>query len=217
LKNLPVGERIAEWAESFVGVPYDTEPVGAYVKNNVIVYDAAVDCMYLTFRAAELALGDSPKGAVDIALDKRFITKGLLDKNGKVVNYDDRFQYGEDMIDSGKWGREITRELGPNISIKGERGRANVDILPREAILAAQGRLRSGDVVFLIKKVEKRVVGEIVGHIAVIKREGGKVYMIHASGRKGRDAKPSRVKKVGLSDYVADMGFIGVKVVRFEK
>ena len=216
LKNLPVGERIASWAESFVGVPYDTEPVGAYVKNNVIVYDDAVDCMYITFRAVELALGDSPRGAMEIALDKRFITRGKINENGKVVNYDDRFQYGEDMIESGKWGREITRDLGAIISIKGERGRANVDILPKEAVFAAQGKLMSGDIVFLIKKVEKRVVGEIVGHIGIIKREGGQVYMIHASGRKGRDAKPSHVKKVKLSDYVGDMGFIGIKTVRFE-
>ena len=42
-----------------------------------------------------------PDKAIDIALDKRFITKGRLDSKGNVVNYEDRFQYGEDMLDSG--------------------------------------------------------------------------------------------------------------------
>jgi len=68
------------------------------------VADERVDCMYLTFRAVELALSYSPEEAVQIALEKRFHSKGVL-KDGQIMNYDDRFEYGEDMIESGKWGR----------------------------------------------------------------------------------------------------------------
>ncbi len=104
------GERIAFWADYFVGTPYDKDPLGEYVTRKAIVADERVDCMYLVFRSVELALSSSPAGAQQTALDKRFHTKGVLD-GGTVVNYDDRFQYGEEMIDSGKWGREITGEL----------------------------------------------------------------------------------------------------------
>ncbi|MGD0282265.1 MAG: hypothetical protein ABSB95_07890, partial [Dissulfurispiraceae bacterium] len=102
LKGKSTGERIAVFAERFVGTPYDTDPLGTYVRQAVIVADEKVDCMYLVFRAVELALSSSPAEAVQAALQKRFHTKGVV-TDGKVVNYDDRFAYGEDMISSGKW------------------------------------------------------------------------------------------------------------------
>ena len=42
---MPVGERIAFWAEKFIGTPYDTDPLGDYVRREVIVADERVDCM----------------------------------------------------------------------------------------------------------------------------------------------------------------------------
>jgi len=55
LKDRPIGEKIAFWAEKFVGTPYDPDLLGEYVSKEVIVADERVDCMYLTFRAVELA------------------------------------------------------------------------------------------------------------------------------------------------------------------
>jgi hypothetical protein len=122
LRGKSVGEKIAFWAEKFIGVPYDTNPLGEYVSKATIVTDERVDCMYLTFRAVELALSRTPEEAIQIALEKRFHSKGIL-KNGKVVNYDDRFEYGEDMIESGRWGKEVTSEVGKMTKIKGSRGK----------------------------------------------------------------------------------------------
>jgi len=56
LKGSPVAHKIAFWAELFIGTPYDTDPLGEYVRRAVVVADERVDCMYLTFRTAELAL-----------------------------------------------------------------------------------------------------------------------------------------------------------------
>ena len=112
LRGKPVGERIAFWAERFVGIPYDEDPQGLYVTRAAIVADEKMDCMYLTFRSVELALSDAPEEAVQIALEKRFHTRGRL-QDGKVLNYEDRYEYGEDMVASGKWGKEITAALGP--------------------------------------------------------------------------------------------------------
>jgi hypothetical protein len=221
IADKPVGERIALWAEKFVGTPYDPDPLGEYVTKKAIVADERVDCMYLSFRAVELALSLMPDKAIDMALDKRFITKGRLDSKGNVINYEDRFQYGEDMLDSGKWGKEITEQLGKVTEIKGSRGKEKVKIIAKNTLLkrlssskslSRMTGLKSGDFIFFIKAVERRKVGEIVGHIGIVKIEDGIIYVIHAGGLKNKRGK---VKKEMLYDYINSMPFIGVRVSRF--
>ncbi len=219
LKVNPIGEKIAFWAEKFIGVPYDTDPLGEYVSKATIVADERVDCMYLTFRAVELALSHSPEEAIQIALEKRFHSKGVL-KDGQVMNYDDRFEYGEDMIESGKWGKDITSEIGRIMKIKGSRGRDFVETLSTGRFLKGIKNLNSGDIVFFIKKPKGRKKEEIVGHIGILKveinpknMERRDIYLIHASGIKG---KGGVVKKVLLKDYLSKMDFIGVRITRFQ-
>ena len=217
LENKSLGEKIAFWAEKFVGTPYDKDPQGAYVSRATVVADDRVDCMYLTFRAVELALSQSPEEAVQIALDKRFFSRGLLNAEGKVMNYADRFQYGEDMIESGKWGREITLDVGRTIQIKGSRGRKFFNTLAPAELLRRQKNLQSGDLLFFITPPEKRKVEEAVGHIGIIQTvgpsQGDEIFLIHASGRKKQGGV---VKKVLLPDYVSQMPFVGVKITRLE-
>jgi hypothetical protein len=218
LVGKPVGEKIAFWAEKFIGLPYDIDPLGEYVSEATLVADERVDCMYLTFRAVELALSDTPEEAIQIALDKRFHSKGVL-KDGRVMNYDDRFEYGEDMIESGKWGKEVTSEVGRMMKIKGSRGKDFVEILSPDELMKGMKRLKSGDIIFFATKPEKRKVGEIVGHMGIIKVEGPErnlhgreVFLIHASGIK---EKGGTVKKVLLKEYLSKMPFTGVKITRF--
>ena len=218
-KDKPVGERIALWAEKFIGVPYDSDPLGEYVSNAAIVEDERVDCMYLTFRGVELALSRTPEEAVQIALDKRFHSRGVL-KEGRVINYDDRFAYGEDMVESGKWGKEVTSEVGRVMKIRGSRGKDFVEVLPPAEVTRGMNRLKSGDIFFFATKPEKRKVGEIIGHIGIIKVDrternpkGGEFFLIHASGTK---EKGGAVKKVLLKEYLSKTGFLGVKITRFD-
>jgi hypothetical protein len=214
LEGEPTGERIAFFAEQFVGTPYDIDPLGTYVTHSVIVADEKVDCMYLVFRSVELAISSTPEEAVQIALQKRFHSKGVV-SNGKVINYADRFAYGEDMISSGKWGKEITSEIGKTTVIQGTRSGARIDILPRDEVLKRMEMLRSGDLIFFIKAPHKRASDEIVGHIGIIRRDeavDGGIYLIHANGKKG---KGGTVKKTAFSNYIKKMPFIGVKVTRF--
>jgi hypothetical protein len=216
LQGKTTGEKIAFWAERFVGTPYDEDPLGAYVSKAAIVADERVDCMYLTFRAVELALSKTPEEAIQVALEKRFHSKGLL-KDGRVVNYDDRFQYGEDMIESGKWGMEITSQIGSTIQIQGSRGRDFWTLLDPKELLKERGKIKNGDILFFATAPEKRKAGECIGHIGIARIEKTKaakeIYMIHASGVKNRGGA---VRKVLLSDYVARMGFAGVRITRFE-
>lgn len=215
----PMGEKIAFWAEGFIGTLYDKDPMGEYVTKASIVADERVDCMYLTFRAVELALSKTPDEAIQIALEKRFHSKGIL-RDGKVLNYDDRFEYGEDMIYSGKWGKDVTSEIGKTERIKGSRGRDFVEILSSDTLLKGVMRLKTGDILFFIKKPEERKRDEIVGHIGIIKAEQNpkdpksrEVYFIHASGIKG---KGGEVKKVLLEEYISKMPFVGAKITRFD-
>jgi hypothetical protein len=214
----PTGERIAFWAEKFIGIPYDDDPLGEYVSKATIVTDERMDCMYLTFRVVELALSHTPEEAVQIALDKRFHSKGIL-KDGRVTNYDDRFEYGEDMVESGKWGRDVTSEVGKMMKIEGSRGKDFAEILPTGELMRGITRLKTGDILFFATKPQKRKVGEIIGHIGIIKventgrnPEGREVFLIHASGKKGRGGA---VKKVLLQGYLSKTDFPGVRITRF--
>lgn len=215
ISGRPVGERIALWAEKFIGTPYDPDPLGEYVTKKVIIADDRVDCMYLSFRAVELAMSNTPEDAVAIALDRRFRGKGSI-KNGLVVNYEDRFQYGEDMLYSGKWGRDITPELGKMMYIKGSRWKEKAAMISKKDIKrgeAAVSVLKSGDMIFFVKSPSKRLFDEIIGHIGIIKKEGDTLYLIHAGGIK---SKGGAVKKVLFRDYVEAMPFVGIMAGRID-
>lgn len=218
LAGLPVGGRIARFAESFIGTPYDTDPLGAYVRKERVVCDSEVDCMYLVFRAVELATSDTPEGAVERALDLRFITKGVIE-DGRVTNYDERFQYAEDMVASGKWGGDVTATLGTVKAIPGARGRETITYMPAKKLAApeALGMLRGGDLIFFVKDPSKRVAGEVIGHLGIVDEAEGGPYLVHASGNKDRPDRSGGgiVKKVSLRDYLMDTKFIGVQVTRF--
>ncbi len=209
--GLPVGERIALWAERFVGTPYDPDPLGEYVTRQVVVADDRVDCMYLTFRSVELALSGTPEEAVRRALEMRFHTRGVLE-HGEVMNYEERFQYAVDMLRSGKWGRDITPTLPGAEELEGSRNIQSVTVLPAGAVPRAYQSLQSGDIVFFVKEPSKRVVGEIVGHIGILKREDESLFLIHASGRKN---SRGQVVKVPFEDYASGMPFWGIMVGRF--
>jgi len=148
------------------------------------------------------------------------MTKGTL-VDGLVTNYDQRFQYGEDMVYSGKWGKNITADLGMTKKITGSRGRDEVDILPKNVLAtqALQKQLQDGDIVYWVKDPKKRVVEEIVAHLSIVHIKSGSPYVIHAAGDKGRADRPGGgvVKEVPFADYVRTMRFIGAFVTRFEQ
>ena len=220
IARLPFGKRIVYWAGRFIGTPYDTDPLGFYVRTNRIVADEKVDCMYHTFRSVELAQSINPGEAINAALNLRFITQGKL-RDGLVTNYDERFQYGEDMVFSGKWGENITADLGTTKQVAGSRGKDTVDMLPKSVLASRpfQKKLQDGDILFWVKDPKKRVNEEIVAHLSIVQIKSGKTYVIHAAGDKARENRPGggAVKEVLLADYVRTMRFIGAFVTRFEQ
>ena len=218
--RLPLGKRISYWASRFIGTHYDPDPLGLYVRTNRIVADEKVDCMYHTFRSVELARSSTPAGAIEQALSLRFMTQGKL-ADGLVTNYDERFQYGEDMVFSNKWGKNITAELGTPRTISGTRGRDTVDILPKSVLAtrAFQNKLQDGDIIYWAKDPKKRSAEEIVAHLSIIRIKAGNPYLIHAAGSKEKEGSPGGgvVKEVPFADYVQSMRFIGAFITRFEQ
>jgi len=214
--QLPLPERIAQWAERFVGTPYDRDPLGEYVRRRVIVADERVDCMYHVFRSVELALASTPEHAIQVALFQRFHRMGVLE-GGRVMNYGDRYAYGEDMVLSGKFGREITDRFGLPLQMRGSRGLPEVRYASRDMILQNLGIVRPGDILFFVRSVKSRVLDEVIGHIGIVAAGKGPdqdvLYLVHAAGVKG---KGGTVKKVVLRSYLATMPFAGVQVTRFE-
>jgi len=222
IASRPLGERIAYWAHRFIGTTYDPDPLGLYVRTNRIEADEKVDCMYHTFRSVELAQSAFPAEAIEKGLSLRFITQGKLE-DGLVANYEERYQYGEDMTFSGKWGANITRDLGKTRKIEGSRGRDKVRILPKEELLAEklQKKLKDGDIIYWVKDPAKRIVGEIVGHLSVVHINANTPHVIHAAGRKKKNwqgtVNGGVVKEIPFTDYVQRMSFIGALVTRFEE
>jgi hypothetical protein len=218
--RLPLNKRIVYWAGRFIGTPYDPDPLGLYVRTNRIVADEKVDCMYHAFRSVELAQSSTPFEAINQALTLRFITRGTQ-ADGLVTNYDQRYQYGEDMVFSNKWGKNVTADLGATKTIPGSRGRDQVDILPKSTLLmrGLQKNLQDGDIVYWVKDPKKRAVEEIVAHLSIVHVKGGKPYLIHAAGDKDRVDRPGGgvVKEVPFAQYVQNMRFIGAFVTRFEQ
>src|SRR3989338_10026939 len=142
IKDKPVAERIGFWAEQFVGTPYDTDPLGLYVTKKVIAADERVDCMYHVFRTAELALSNTPAEAQEKALDLRFHSKGIL-KDTVITNYYNIFQESIDMILSGKWGKDITEELGKTIDVEVSKGLGKQKTLLKDDAIKAAEKLKN--------------------------------------------------------------------------
>ena len=125
------------------------------------------------------------------------------------------------MVFSGKWGRNVTNELGTIRTIAGTRGREQVDILSKQVLATRtlQKKLQDGDIIYWVKDPQKRAVDEIVGHLSIIHSKAGKLSVIHAAGSKDRQGTPGGgvVKEVPFSEYVRNMRFVGAFVTRFEQ
>jgi hypothetical protein len=129
------------------------------------------------------------------------------------------------MIASGKWGKDITAEIAPTEDAPGSRGYKKVEYVPKAELMEEKyySRLKDGDIIYFIKDPAKRAVGEIVGHLGIIKMEAmpksstPAPYLIAASGTKAsaRHCGGGFVKKVSLLDYLSKTSFIGAKFTRF--
>ena len=203
-----LGNKIVKYANSFIGTPYDRIPIGLYVQSRKLIIDDEIDCMYLVFRSIPLALADGDnKKAFDIACDKMFHDKCKLDKDNLVTNYENRFDYSEDMISSGKWGKSIYDDNEMSV-MAGSRHYKQFHYIKSQDFINSKKlkqRVQSGDILFLFKFPEKRSkLQEAIGHLGIVEVQNGEIYFIHASGNKRFDLPQGKVMKVKLTDYLQE-------------
>jgi len=207
VSHLQTRDKIVFWARQFIGTPYDPDPLGTYVTNKVIVFDEQVNSMYLVCRSVELALSSTQEEAVEIALDKRFFTRGVLVDN-LVQNYNERYEYAMDMILSSKWGKDVTEELGPTADVEASRIWDTQKILLTTDMHKWISKLQNGDLIFFVKDKSKWIRGDVIGHMGIVEKSKNGIYVIHAKGEGGVLAEE-------LGKYLKASGFTGVKVTRF--
>lgn len=202
-----LGNKIVRYANSFIGTPYDRIPIGLYVQSRKLIIDDEIDCMYLVFRSIPLALADGDnKKAFEIACDKMFHDKCKLDKYGLVINYENRFDYGEDMIFSGKWGKSIYSDNEMSV-MAGSRHHKRFHYVKSQDFINSkklQQRVQNGDILFLFKFPEKRSKSQdAIGHLGILEvGKDGEIYLIHAGGSKRYDVPQGKVVKVKLTKYL---------------
>ena len=205
-----LGNKIVRYANSFIGTPYDRIPIGLYVQSRKLIIDDEIDCMYLVFRSIPLALADGDnKKAFDIACDKMFHDKCKTDKDSLVTNYENRFDYGEDMIYSGKWGKSIYSDNEMSV-MAGSRHYKRFHYIKSQDFINSkklQQRVQNGDILFLVKHPELRSpkTHAAIGHLGILEvGRDGEIHLIHASGVKRYDVPQGKVIKVKLTDYLQE-------------
>ncbi|MFN4244542.1 MAG: hypothetical protein ACK4F9_00115 [Brevinematia bacterium] len=208
-----IGDKIVFFAKRFLGIPYDVDPLGIYVRKKVIVYDERVDCMYLIFRSVELAFSDgNDRVALDIALDKRFISRGMV-SNSMVVNYETRFEYGEDMILSGKWGKPLITNENILEKVFSRRLNRNIFFVPKSKYDCIEQFIKNGSIIFFIKNPKYSKKNEVVGHMGILEKVSNDVFLIHAKGTKNVGGK---VVRENMKDYLESTKYIGFVITYFE-
>lgn len=208
-------EEITKWANFFVGIKYDANPVGTYVTTLQVEDDTNFDCMSFTFRVLELSHAKTKEEAQQNALFFRFPTGVNVSLNeGRVSSYQGRFEYGEDMVLSGKFGKDVSAFIAPTEFAKKDD---KIAYIKTNYLIQSIEKLNNGDIIFFVKDANKRMYGEVVAHIGFIEKTKDGIFLIHASGSKayaGKSVKEGYVVKVPLLSYLQNTNFIGAIITR---
>ncbi len=232
-KSLPTARRMGLWARRFLDADESSYlfglAEGGYVSEGLIVSDRVHDCVSLTYRVSELARASSVETALRMALGTRFAGAELdsvIGPDGR-ADYDrpEHLDYSLDMIRTGHWGRDVTRELsgaGPDGVGSSRYPADSFWFLPQGSMV--EDELAEGDIVWLVlspyhesaRKLRKEY-GLVIGHIGMIIVEEGRPWLVHAASS-SLDGwyEGGRVVAVPLAEYLARVErYYGVMVTRF--
>ena len=125
------------------------------------------------------------------------------------------------MVASGKWGKSIYKNDEMSI-MEGSRMYDKFYYVKSSDLISSkklQGRIKNGDILFLVKHPELRSkkTHAMIGHLGILEvGNDGEIYLIHASGVKRYDVPQGKVKKVKLVDYLIEKKdrWAGVHITR---
>jgi hypothetical protein len=233
IADLPVGERIAFWADYFyrqgkARYLFGLDP-GGYVTEGRLCDDFNTDCVLFVYRTTELGRSSSAREAVQFAFGTRFygasVEQAIL-PDGR-VRYDDpsHLDYSEDIFRTGIWGKDVTPTIGP---VEPDPG--NDLFAPDTIYFVPKGKInesafQSGDVVYFVldenneKGKEDRAGGSLISHLGIVKRSDGGVDLIHAAKMPLQGVyEGGKVEKVPLRTYLDAVDrFKGIVVTRIEE
>jgi hypothetical protein len=234
-RRLPAGERVARWARLFASRTdnvycFGPKP-GGYTAESLLVQDFKHDCVSLYYRTTELARAASARDALRLAYGTRFadVNPSAWPAPTGAMNYDDpaHLDYSEDMIRTGLWGADVTKEVGvaiPDAAGTSRYAAGTYDFIPKSKL--RYGKLRSGDLLYFVldeanekARTLREKYGLLVGHQGIVDRDGDTVYVIHAaqSDLPGIYAG-NRVVRVPLRTYLDRVErFKGVMISRLEE
>ncbi|MFQ5600595.1 MAG: hypothetical protein ACE5G2_08575 [Candidatus Krumholzibacteriia bacterium] len=234
-RDLPIGARVARWAELFLergdAVYLFGLGPGGYVADSLLVQDFKPDCVLFSYRCSELARSRTPQEAVTLALETRFAgarPASAVTPSG-AVDYDDpsHLDYSLDIVRSGLWGRDVTLEVGEARVDSAGTSRypaRSFRYIPTEALRL--DRLEDGDLLFFVldenskrgRKMREEY-GLVVGHQGIARRGQDTVYAIHAAQRDlPGEYAGNRIVRVPLLTYLRRVeSFKGVLVTRLEE
>ena len=218
-RTLPVGERVARWAELFLERGQTTYVFGlkpgGYVADSLLVQDFKQDCVLFSYRCAELAQTDTPRNAVLWALRTRFAgapPESVVSTSGGVdYQHPSHLDDSLDMVRSGLWGRDVTEEVG--VAVRDAAGTpryppGSFAYIPKEQLRLE--RLEDGDFLYFVADENqprgrklRQEGGTPIGHQGIVRRRGDTVYVIHAaiSALPG-EYEGNRVVRVPLPTYL---------------
>lgn len=217
--HLPVGERVAHWAEFFLWRKATTylfglKP-GGYVADSLLVQDFRQDCVLFSYRCAELAQTSTPSEAVLWALRTRFAgasPESVVTATG-AVDYDHPAHLDDslDMVRSGLWGRDVTSEVG--IAVPDTAGTPRYPPGSFSYIPSTQlrlDRLVDGDFLYFVfdenlprGRKMRQDTGTPIGHQGIVRRAGAQVDVIHAAvAALPGEYEGNRIVRVSLPTYL---------------
>lgn len=233
LGGLPVGGRIAAWAEhmwqrGITTYRFGLKP-GGYASEGRLIDDFRTDCVLFVYRVTELGRSSSALEAVQFAFGTRFYGASLedvVDPEGR-VDYDSpvHLDYAEDMIRSGIWGKDVTDSLAVTVADPAGTERypaGDLSYAPKNLLDPA--RLTDGDIVWFVADEATeagravRAAGTHIGHLGVVRQEPGGAQLLHAaSGGLEGLYEGGKVEKVLLATYLARVEtWKGLIVTRIE-
>lgn len=231
-RALPVGERIARWAELYLERDETSYlfglKEGGYVAESLLVQDYKQDCVLFSYRCSELAQAASPRDAVLRALETRFAgaVGGAVVAPTGGVDYDAEahLDYSLDIVRSGFWGRDVTVDIGVAQvdSVGTSRYPAgSFSYIPTGGLRLE--RFEDGDLLYFVfdesntrGRKMRAEYGLVIGHQGIARRRGADVDVIHAAiSDLAGEYSGNRVVRVPLRTYLERVeSFKGVIVTR---
>ncbi|MEN6374279.1 MAG: N-acetylmuramoyl-L-alanine amidase-like domain-containing protein [Smithella sp.] len=208
--NLPVGDLLCAIGKTFLGAPYKPGTLETGHKEKLVVNLAQFDCF--TFVETVLALTRCVVAGKMSKSEFRRVLKLIRYRQGIIDGYSSRLHYFTDWLrnnEQKKILRDVSRKLGAvrqrkiinymtthrnaynalsdenefkNIRLTEKNlSRRIIRLIPKDKVNQQKEKIQTGDIIAFTVEQE----GLDVAHVGFALRQGGNLYLLHASSKEG--------------------------------